>query len=102
MGQQPANPQEPRDDPVLVHARKEALVAFLAWVAAGVYTIGYCTIAGYDLDGARLTTIWGVPSWVVWGILAPWIAAICFSVWFSLWFIKDEDLGSAPEDEADE
>jgi hypothetical protein len=38
------------DDPVLRSARREALAAFGVWLAACVYTVGYCYRYGYDRD----------------------------------------------------
>ena len=102
MNPKPVEPKEPPDDPVYLNARKEGLVAFFAWVVAGIYTICFCYFRGYDLDADQVTTVFGIPSWVIWGIFVPWIAAIAFGIWFSMFFIKDEDLGSSPEDQADE
>ena len=34
-----------------------------------------------------------MPSWVVWGILAPWFVVLGITVWYSLWAMRDEDLG---------
>ncbi len=96
------SPREPPDDPVYLHARREAWVAFLGWLAAGIYTVGYCYLFGYDLDRASLRTILGLPSWIVFGIILPWTVAVGFGVWFGLVLVKDEDLGRDTERDADE
>lgn len=90
------------DDPVYVSSRREALVALAAWVVASVYTVAFCMLRGYDLDPAELKTFFGIPMWIVWGILFPWFASAGFCVWFSLLYVKDEDLGTVPEDDSDE
>ncbi len=92
----------PPDDPIYLNARREALVIVLAFVIGGVYTVLYCYFFGYDLEAESVTTLLGIPTWVVWGIAVPWAAAILFSCWFGLWFVKDEDLGEEPEEERDE
>ncbi len=33
-----------------------------------------------------------MPDWVFWGVLAPWAAATAFSVWFGLFYMKDDAL----------
>lgn len=98
MSQNHSIQPDPPDDPIYLTAKREALTVFLAFLVAGVYTVLYCYSCGYDLDPATLKTVWGIPSWVVWGIIVPWMGAIGFSVWFSLAFIKDEELGEERED----
>jgi hypothetical protein len=81
------------DDPVLRSARREALAAFGVWLAACVYTVGYCYRYGYDRDIESIRYVLGFPDWVFWGVLVPWsiCTAICFG--FSYCFIRDDDLG---------
>lgn len=94
--------REAPDDPVYLHARREAWVAFLGWLVAGIYTVTYCYFFGYDSDAVELKTILGIPRWIVFGVVAPWIVAIGFGVWFSLVWVQDEDLGPDPEEEPHE
>lgn len=88
------------DDPVYLNAKREAIAVFLAFLIAGIYTALYSYFYGYDLNPATLETVCGVPSWVVWGVIAPWGAAIGFSFWFGLRFVSDDDLGREPEEES--
>ena len=69
-------------------ARREAAIILGAWAVCLLWTVGYSHFFGYDKT--QLQLIWGMPSWVVVGVLLPWIAATIFSVWFSLRCIKDE------------
>ena len=68
--------------------RREAIVAGLIWLAAGIWT----RAASYDLGyGQPARSIGGVPSWVVWAIFVPWIVFFAVHCWYSLWFLRDED-----------
>lgn len=96
------DPQDdPPDDPVYLNARREGAVAFLGWVIAGLLTVPTCLLLGFGLETQEVTTILGIPSWVFFGIVIPWICMVAYTVWFSLFFVKDEDLGADPEDDND-
>ena len=47
--------------------------------------------------------ILGMPSWVFWGIIAPWAVCALFTFWFAGFFMADDDLGEdhTPELEGD-
>ena len=57
-------------------SRREAVAVMVTWLAAMVYTVGYCYLYGYNRRAESLTFVWGFPDWVFWGIVAPW--AVCF------------------------
>ena len=85
-------------DPVLKNARREALVIFAAWLACVVYCCGYCYAFGYDREGHHLGAedvhpILGMPSWVFWGVMAPWAVCGMFTFWFAGFVMADDDLG---------
>jgi len=95
-------------DPVLRNARREAVAIAAAWLACTAYTCIYCYLFGYRrpeqmLDVADIHPILGVPSWVFWGILAPWAACAGFTFWFAGFVMADDDLGEdrTPELEDD-
>ena len=90
------------DDPVLISARREALVVLAVWLAALTYTIGYCSIYGYDRPVEDLTFVLGFPDWIFWGVITPWLCCLVFSWWFSFGFMTDEDLGVEVDEEANE
>ncbi|MEZ5395968.1 MAG: hypothetical protein R2724_24575 [Bryobacterales bacterium] len=70
--------------------RLEAIVALLIWAIAGVWVI----TASYMLSAERpIRLIGGIPHWVVWGILVPWLTAFVVHTWYSLVFV-----GSGRED----
>jgi len=85
------------DDPLYRNSLRESLVAIGAWAVCGVYAITYCFLDGYGRDPAEITTVFGVPRWVVFGVFLPWLAANVFSAWYCFRFIRDEDLGEPPE-----
>ena len=37
--------------------------------------------------------ILGMPSWVFWGVLVPWLVCAVFTFWFAGFFMADDDLG---------
>jgi hypothetical protein len=88
--------REPREDPVLRSARREALVILIIWLGALLSTIITCYRLGYDPPAHELRFVLGFPSWVFWGVITPWLACLALSFWFAYGFMKDEDLGDDP------
>lgn len=94
------------DDPVLRHARKEAVVIGCTWLAATTYCCTYCYLFGYNRAGQTLgvgdlNPILGIPSWVFWGIIAPWVVTGIFGVGYALFGMVDDDLGTDHAQELD-
>ena len=87
---------KPAPDPVLVSARREALIVCLTWVAAMAYTIFYCQGHAYGRRKEEIQYIFGCPDWVFWGVVVPWLACVVFSWIFASVFMRDEDLGEDP------
>lgn len=89
-------------DPVVVHARREAVVILVAFAVCLAWSVTWCYLAGYHEPGAAgPATVLGMPSWVFWGVLVPWLGADLFACWFCFCFMADDPLGEA-EDEAGE
>ncbi|MBW3540439.1 MAG: hypothetical protein KY476_09220 [Planctomycetes bacterium] len=90
-------------DPVFLHSRREAIVIFVVWLAGLVWAVPYCYVNGYvgNVEPESVATVWGIPAWLFWGIAVPWLAADLFTVWFCFWYMQDDDLGAAPEEESD-
>ena len=91
-------------DPVLKHSRREAIIIGLVWLAATTYCCAYSYWFGYDRPGRVLglddvRPVWGVPSWVFWGFLVPWLVCGLFTFWFAGFYMADDDLGSDHADE---
>ncbi|MCY3736707.1 MAG: hypothetical protein OXG13_09925 [Gemmatimonadaceae bacterium] len=94
----PRDPDPPDLDPTFRSTRREAAVIFAVWVAALLWTVPFCYLAGYG-DTAWTDTVAGIPRWVLWGVAAPWAAASAFALWFSLRLMGDDDLGEGNPDE---
>jgi hypothetical protein len=89
------------EDPIVVNARREALVAFGLWLIAGLWTIGYCGTFGYGQTG-EIQLVLGVPSWVMWGIFVPWGLCTIISSVLASALMSDADLGEDPEEKRGE
>lgn len=85
--------QQTNDDPVLVSARREALIVLAIWLAAMTYTVGYCYLYGYDRKIEDLRFVWGFPDWIFYGLILPWMVCLVISWVFAYVFMTDESLG---------
>jgi hypothetical protein len=91
----------PAPNPTLVRSRKEALIILSVYVVAMTWCGLVCYHWGYGRDPATLTEPLGlgIPDWVFWGIVVPWLACNVFTAWFTLWYMEEEQLA---EEEIDE
>lgn len=111
--------EAPKIDPLFLNSRKEAAVILLAWLGCFLYTVVFCYLNGYlshepipgsvgpdvadwfgplqgfDRDPGSLTTPLGlgIPDWVLWGVIAPWLACLVLTFWFCFCYFKEDDLG---------
>lgn len=101
--QSASSASSPGEGRLLRTARREAIVVFAIWLAAITYTVGYSYTFGYDRAEATITYIYGVPDWVMWGVVLPWGVSTVAAVWFAMFFMTDEPLGDeqAPGDDFD-
>ena len=90
-----------REDPVVRTARREAWVGLAVWLAAMSYSLACCYFFGYRRDPAALQLIYGVPEWVLWGIVAPWTVCTIIAGLFAFVFVADVDLGEELDESAD-
>lgn len=85
-------------DSGFLNSRREAVIIFCVWLAALLWAVPYCYLNGYGtVAPGELKTTWGIPTWLFWGILAPWIVADVVTTWFCFFYMKDDDLGEAHE-----
>lgn len=90
-------------DPVFLHSRREAVAIFLLWFFCLLWAVPVSYSMGFNqnvVPGEVPTTL-GMPSWVFWGLLLPWLVADAVTIYLCFGFIKNDDLGKAPE-ESDE
>jgi hypothetical protein len=85
-------------------------VTAAVWVLALSWAVGYCCLRGYQhhapdswlvRSGLAINRtpedfrhFWGIPDWVWVGILLPWLLCTAFTVAFSRWGMKDDELGA--------
>ena len=80
-------------DPVFLHSRREAIIIVGVWALGLIWSVPYCYFRGYNLSPQEIHTIWGIPSWVFWGIGVPWLLADLFTAWFCFRYMSIDDLG---------
>ena len=93
----------PEYHPVYLHARREMLFIVAIYLCALLWTVPYCYLNGFsdqpeDFSAEKLELVLGMPSWVFWGVVTPWLAANVVTTIFCFCFMKDDDLGPAHED----
>jgi len=118
--QQHPNDQSRHEDVVYRNAKREAWVITGMFTVCLVYTCTYCYLFGYtsheglpgstgqaigemvgpleqfNRDPKTLTTPFGlgIPDWILYGIVIPWLACIAASFWFCIFYFAEDDLGS--------
>lgn len=65
-------------------SRGEFSAVLLAWAAFATWVLVHAHFRGYSRSGAAepVQLLWGMPAWVFWGILVPWLVATAFTVCF--------------------
>ncbi len=85
------------------NARKEAVIILAVWLIALLWTVLFCYLSGYTnsdtMNRETVSITCGIPTWVFWGVAFPWGIADIFTIWFCLFYMKDDDLGAVQEDE---
>lgn len=85
-------------------ARRETMVIVLAWLVFLIWTAMVCGSAPDLARGEIVATVLGMPRWVFFGVMLPWLAACGFTFWFSMFYMKDTDLDpdrDSPESETE-
>ena len=89
-------------DPVYVHARSETTVIASLCILFLVITLIICGALGYDkspTEIAQVDATMGMPTWVFWGLLVPWVMVNILTTVFCFTWMSDDDL-SDPDEEA--
>ncbi|MEM7478098.1 MAG: DUF997 family protein [Planctomycetota bacterium] len=97
------NPKEYELDPVFVNSRREAWIILVVFLIFAVYSLTVCFIYGRqpeDGDLSKLRTFLGMPSWIAFGIVMPWLAANVVTAWFCFSFMSDDPLDEPYEQSA--
>jgi hypothetical protein len=88
---------QPREDPLIRSARREAIFALSLWASALVYSVSFCGRYGYDPE-TELTFVLGVPFWAFWGIFVPWTVCTILSIALAAFWMRDDPLGEEAAD----
>mgnify|MGYP002819878862 CR=1 FL=1 len=75
----------------LRQSRRELRFILLTWLGCGVWVIGYCYLKGYHLKPEEVSTVFGFPGWVFWGVALPWLVANAVTFWFCQRVLKNEE-----------
>lgn len=100
---------------LLRHAYQELAVCGVVWIVAMIWTLGVYVLIGYRHapDHWLVTSGWarspdapvpivlGMPEWVAYGVVLPWVTISIFTVLYALFWMHDDDLGDDPEETAD-
>ncbi len=111
---------EQKEDPIYVHSLREAKIILIIWAICLVFSCTSCYLFGYLThpvgDGFTISA-WvgplesfdrhpdslktplglGIPDWVLYGIVAPWLACIAMTFWFCLFVFHNDELGNGGE-----
>ena len=74
--------------------RKEAILVFAMWLLGLIVTCSIAGAMGYPDETHRPDTptlVMGIPSWVFWAVIVPWIVQIGITWFFALKVIKDDE-----------
>ena len=89
-------------DPVYVHARSETTVIVSLCALFLAITLIVCGSLGYDkspTEIAQVDATMGMPTWVFWGLLVPWVMVNLLTILFCFTWMAEDDL-SDPDEEA--
>jgi uncharacterized protein DUF997 len=92
----PATKPKAKEQRLLRNARREGLMIMAVWTACLVWSIASGYWLGYRRDAQEIGLILGVPDWICWSVILPWILCLAFSVWFCFVYMADDDLGQDP------
>lgn len=73
-------------------ARRELRFQLTTWCVFAMWVVGVCGFTAFDAERPDVDTLFGMPSWVLWGIALPWLIAFVVTVYFAGWYMQDTDL----------
>ena len=69
--------------------RREALLAGSLWVVFAIWVISVSYHLGYDRQELSLTL--GLPTWVFWGVVVPWVTAVVANTILAFFVLADDE-----------
>ncbi len=83
-------------------SRKEMWVILAAWGVFLLWTgIGSAVLSASSTKPSLIPLIAGIPKWVAFGVVIPWVCALGFIIWFTTCFMKDTSLESDQDGETE-
>jgi hypothetical protein len=82
-----------KEQRLLRHARREGLIIMTVWTVALLWSVGVGYAFGYNRNVDDIRLVLGMPDWVFWSVVLPWVLCLAFSVWFCFKYMADDDLG---------
>jgi hypothetical protein len=85
-----------KEQQLLRNARREGLLIMAVWAGCLLWSIVTGYWLGYRRDPKEIGFILGIPDWICWSVIVPWMLCLAFSVWFCFAYMADDDLGQDP------
>ncbi|MGI6075167.1 MAG: DUF997 family protein [Pyramidobacter sp.] len=70
---------------------KEFKIAAVTTMAYILICCCLCWFLGYNKEPSQITLIAGIPSWIVWGVVVPWVVMVIFTVIYSFFIMEGDD-----------
>jgi len=73
---------------------REARFCAAVWIGAWIVCATVTARFGYLPPDQRPDEPWlvlGMPGWVLFGVIIPWLVLICLTVWFAAVYLKDDE-----------
>lgn len=81
-------------DPLYLSSRREAVMVLGVFAVFAGYVLTVCYQLGFrsPSEEGEIATVLGMPAWVFWGIVLPWLFSNLITGWFCLFYMKQEPL----------
>ena len=96
-------------DPTYSNSLKETKIILLIFAVWAAYTLTVAYQFGYppprpsgDATVPEVATVLGMPAWIFWAIVVPWLAANFITAWFCFAYFSDDELNEAEEAQKDQ
>lgn len=80
-------------------SRRELWFMLGAWVFFCAWVLIAAAFSAYRIEGREAPLVLGLPAWVVWGIMLPWVSALVVTLWFAGWGMRDTPLDQDADSE---
>ena len=101
----PSPDSKPKWDPVYLHSLREAQVILSVFAIFGcvVLMVSFQLGARDVEDPGYLKLVFGLPHWIFWGVVLPWLAANLVTAWFCFGYMQNDELADeSPMNQEDE